>query len=132
MEEYIEPSSRYLGCIASRRYSLVLPVFPWRLPALYLFSYNSVPGRSHTFPVPVNSKRFTTLLFDLIPLPNERTNYPSILSLAFTSESPRTELNIENAGEKQRAAVNVDFIKLHALDSSLFTEAYKEREFIYR
>lgn len=42
------------------------------------------------------------------------------------------ELNVENAGEKQRAAVNVDFIKLHALDSSLFTEAYKEREFIYR
>ena len=74
MEEYIEPSSRYLGCIASRRYSLVLPVFPWRLPALYLFSYNSALGRSHTFPVPVNSKRFTTLLLDLIPLPNERTN----------------------------------------------------------
>ena len=82
--------------------------------------------------MPVNSKRFTTLLFDLIPLPNERTNYSSILSLAFTSESPRMELNVENAGEKQRAAVNVDFIKLHALDSSLFTEAYKEREFIYR
>ena len=35
------PSSRYRGCIASRRYSLVLPVFPWRFPALYLFNYHS-------------------------------------------------------------------------------------------
>lgn len=68
---------------------------------------------TRTFPVPVNSKRFTTLRFDLIPVPKSRANYLlHPCSVLPTSALPNADWIEGSKGEKQRAVATVDLSKL--------------------